>query len=110
MGIYLTTVAFFVSLIIAVILFNQRIIKEKKDKLENFEKLKYENKERVNQLVEDGYLEKSIRSGGWCEYSFDPYPPLKGYKLTEKAKSTELYSLIKKKEEKAIKQAFGFPE
>lgn len=67
----------------------------------------YYVKKRIKTLIEEGYLITEVRSGGWCEFSLEPYPPVKGYKLTEKAKSTELYSIAKKQEEDAFIRAFG---
>lgn len=67
----------------------------------------YYVRKRVKTLIEEGYLEHAIRSGGWCEYRCEPYPPLKGYRLTEKSLDSEVFITIEKEDEKAMKQAFG---
>lgn len=67
----------------------------------------YYVRKRVKTLIKDGYLQKAVRSGGWCEYSCEPYPPLKGYSLTEKARNTVLYSEVERNENESIAKAFG---
>lgn len=66
----------------------------------------YYVRKRIKALIEEGYLEYAIRSGGWCEYSCEPYPPLKGYILTEKSLESELFITLKKEDEQALKEAF----
>lgn len=68
----------------------------------------YYVRKRIKTLIEEGYLVKGIRKGGFDELSCMPYPPLKGYCLTEKAKSTELYLITLKEEEEALIKAFGY--
>lgn len=67
----------------------------------------YYTRKQVKKLIEEGYLVMTIRSGGWCEYSCDPYPPLKGYKLTPKSKNLKVYSLVKQEQIKEIKKSFS---
>jgi len=57
---------------------------------------KYQVKKQIITLLEEGYIIKGLRKGGLCEFSYVPYPPLKGYCITEKAKATELYKITKK--------------
>ncbi|KQL37148.1 MarR family transcriptional regulator [Psychrobacillus sp. FJAT-21963] len=68
----------------------------------------YYVRKRIKTLIEDGYLVKGISKGGFCELSYKPYPPLKGYCLTAKAHALELYSTLEKEEEEAFAKAFGW--
>lgn len=70
----------------------------------------YHVRKQVNILIEEGYLVKGIRKCVWYEsnYSYKPCPPVKGYRLTRKAETTELYLIVKKEEEEAFSKAFGW--
>lgn len=61
----------------------------------------------IKTLIENGYLIDVYRSGGWCEYSCRPYPPVRGYALTVKTKQSELYNQVKRDFETALRQAFN---
>lgn len=63
---------------------------------------------QIRLLVEEELLSKGVRSGGFCEESEMPYPPLKGYMLTEQAKETELYKELKAEKERIFEECFGF--
>ena len=67
---------------------------------------KYMVKKYIKIFMEQGYLERANRSGGIDEFACKPYPPLKGYKLTEKAKQIELYKVVKEDEDKRFEKAY----
>jgi len=58
------------------------------------------------ELEKEGYIEKGVRSGGWCDYTYMPYPPVKGYCITEKAKGMKMYKRFEKEFEERLKKAF----
>ena|SRR5699024_8636578 len=66
----------------------------------------YYLRKEIKTLINEGYLVHAIRSGGICEFSDEPYPPLKGYALTEKAKDTEMYSLVVEEDERLLREIF----
>lgn len=61
-----------------------------------FQIKKYEARKYIAELIKDGAIEYSVAPGGWIEDG--PYPPLKGYKTSEKTKATELYKRAEKKQ------------
>ena len=63
-------------------------------------------KKHIQEFINQGLLEKAIRSGGFDEYSYKPCPPLKGYRLTKEAKQLELYKVTKADEDKRFEKAF----
>lgn len=74
---------------------------------ESMDSTPYYVRKRIKTLVKEGYLEHAIRRGGWCEYSYEPYPPLKGYRLTEKSIESQLFTTIKNEDEEELKKVFG---
>jgi predicted DNA-binding transcriptional regulator len=67
---------------------------------------KYMVRKHIKIFMEQGFLESEIRSGGFDEFACKPYPPLKGYKLTDKAKQIELYKVTKEDEDRQFGKAF----
>lgn len=66
----------------------------------------YYVRKHVKTLIEEGYLVKGMRNGGWNEFTYTPYPPLKGYCITDKVKTTKMYSIVKKEVEEHFSNAF----
>lgn len=67
---------------------------------------KYMVRKHIKIFKEQGLLESGVRSGGIDEFACKPYPPLKGYKLTDKAKQIELYKVTKADEDRRFEEAF----
>lgn len=67
----------------------------------------YYVKQHIKALITGGFLIPGLRKGGWNEFNYKPYPPLKGYCITEKTKSTSLYSTTKVEVERSFAEAFG---
>lgn len=55
---------------------------------------KYHVRKHVKTLLEEGYLKKGIRKGGFND-DYTPYPPLKGYEITNKTRETELFKQVR---------------
>lgn len=66
----------------------------------------YYIKKELKKLQEEGYIIQTVRGGGFCEYSCEPVPPVKGYSLTEKAINTVMYNELEREEVQNIKKVF----
>lgn len=67
----------------------------------------YVNKQ-VRLLLEEELVVRGIRSGGYNDLSYMPYPPVRGYKITNKAMELELYQTMKAEAERIFKECYGF--
>ncbi|NLY79017.1 MAG: hypothetical protein GX072_03670 [Lysinibacillus sp.] len=68
----------------------------------------YHVNKHIKTLLNEGLIEKGVRSGGYNELTEMPYPPIKGYKLTKKATELEIYQKLKDDDEKNFAEFFGF--